>query len=168
MKLFGKRLYLKKLDPDFDDLDSYLSWLRDIHTNRFINSAREDYSRQELVEYICEKNASDKALLLGIFENQTSTFIGTIKLEPIDLEIKTGWLGILIGNPKNHGKGYGFESVDTLLSFSSSVLKLQKIYLGVSPNNLPALKLYRKLGFEANCDTNNSMSLNIEHYASKL
>lgn len=168
MKLFGKRLYLKKLDPDLDNLDSYLSWLRDVHSNRFIESAREDYSRQELVKYISEKNSSDKALLLGIFKNQTSTLIGTIKLEPIDLEMKTGWVGILIGNPKNHGKGFGYESLDTLFSFSSSVLKLQKIYLGVSPNNLPALKLYKKLGFVPDNNTNNSMSLNIEHYTSRL
>jgi ribosomal protein S18 acetylase RimI-like enzyme len=168
MKLFGKRLYLKKLDPDFDDLDSYLSWLRDIHSNRFIESAREDYSRQELVKYISEKNTSDKALLLGIFENQTSTLIGTIKLEPIDLEMKTGWVGILIGNFKYRGKGYGYESLDTLLSFSSSVLKLQNIYLGVSPNNFPALKLYEKLGFLPIADKKNALYLNIEHYKSKL
>jgi RimJ/RimL family protein N-acetyltransferase len=168
MKLFGKRLCLRQLDPDFDNLDSYLGWLRDTHANQFIESARENYTKQELLKYIIEKNSSDKALLLGIFENQTSALIGTIKLEPIDLKMKTGWVGILIGNPENRGKGYGYESLDILLSFCSSVLNLQNIYLGVSSNNLLALKLYKKLGFTSCGDINNSMSLNIENYISKF
>jgi RimJ/RimL family protein N-acetyltransferase len=168
MKLFGKRLYLRTLNPDFDNLDNYLNWLRDINNNRFIESARKDYSKAELVEYINGKNDSAKALLLGIFENHTSTLFGTIKLEPIDLDTKTGWVGILIGDPNNHGRGYGFESLDILFLYCSSILKIEKIFLGVSPNNFPALKLYEKIGFLPTGDKDNEMYLDIKQYESKL
>jgi RimJ/RimL family protein N-acetyltransferase len=168
MKLFGKRLYLKTLNPNFDNLDNYLSWLRDINNNRFIESARKDYSKEELVDYINDKNDSAKALLLGIFENHTSTLFGTIKLEPIDLDTKTGWVGILIGDPNNHGKGYGFESLDILFLYCNSILKIERIFLGVSPNNFPALKLYENFGFLPINDKKNVMYLDIEHYKSKL
>jgi RimJ/RimL family protein N-acetyltransferase len=168
MELFGKRLYLRRLNPDFDNLDNYLSWLRDINNNKFIESAKEDYSKEELIEYINSKNNSAKALLLGIFENHTCTLFGTIKLEPVDLDTKTGWVGILIGDPNNHGKGYGFESLDILFSYCASILKIEKIFLGVSPNNFPALKLYEKLGFLPNSNKKNVMYLDIVNYKSKL
>jgi ribosomal-protein-alanine N-acetyltransferase len=166
MELFGERLYLRELNPDFDKLDNYLGWLRDVNTNRFIESARQDYSKGELIKYINDKNVSATAILFGIFDCHTSALIGTVKLEPINFEVKTAWVGILIGDSKNHGKGYGYETFDILCEFCNSYLKLNKIYLGVSPGNIPALKLYEKFGFLPYGNERNVMYLDIEDYKS--
>ena len=168
MELFGKNLYLRELNPDLDELASYLGWLRDVNNNRFIESARNDYSLEELKLYIHSKNNSAQALLFGIFDFHASKLIGTIKLEPIDLEHKTVWLGILIGDPKNQGKGYGFEALDIACNFCNSLLKLHRIFLGVSPDNIPAKKLYKKFGFLPYNDERNLMYLDIVDYKSKL
>jgi RimJ/RimL family protein N-acetyltransferase len=168
MELVGERIYLRELNLDFDELDNYLAWLRDINSNKFIESARNDYSKKDLVEYINDKNNSPTALLFGIFDCHTSSLIGTVKLEPIDIYNKTAWVGILIGDPKNHSKGYGFEALSILCVFCNSFLKLNRIFLGVSPNNIPALKLYKKFGFSPYGNERNVMYLDIEDYKSKL
>ena len=168
MELFGERLYLRKLNPNFDELDNYIGWLRDINSNRFIKSARHDYSKEDLVAYINDKNNSPTAMLFGIFDCHTTLLIGTIKLEPINFDSKSAWVGILIGDPKNHGKGYGFEALDILCDFCSSILKINNIFLGVSPNNIPAIKLYKKFGFLPCNNETNIMCLGIEDYKSKL
>lgn len=168
MELHGKRLYLRKLNPNLDELENYLGWLRDVNSNRFIESVRHDYSFADLIAFINDKNNSPTAMLFGIFERRTSSLIGTIKLEPINRDNKTAWLGILIGDPKNHGQGYGFEVLDILCEFCSSILKLNEIYLGVSPNNIPAIKLYKKFGFSPYDKERNVMYLSIENYSSKL
>ena len=168
MKLLGERLYLRELDPDFDELENYLGWLRDVDSNRFIESVRNDYSLADLVAYINDKNNSPASMLFGIFECLTSSLIGTVKLEPIRRDNKTAWVGILIGDPKNHGKGYGFEALDILCEFCNSNLKVNKIFLGVSPDNIPAIKLYKKFGFLPHNNERNVMYLDIENYSSKL
>ena len=168
MELVGKRLYLRELNPNFDKLDNYLGWLRDIITNRFIESARRDYTMEDLVDYINVKNNSDTAKLFGIFDCAPSTLIGTVKLEPISSKIKTAWVGILIGDSKNHGKGYGFEALDILCLFCNSSLKLNRIFLRVSQSNIPAIKLYKKFGFSQYNDEKNVMYIDIEDYKSKL
>ena len=168
MGLVRERIYLRELNPNFDELDNYLAWLRDVNSNKFIESARSDYSKEDLVEFINDKNDSPTALLFGIFDCYTSLLIGTVKLEPINLENKTAWVGILIGDPKNHGKGYGFEALDILCEFCNSILKVNKIFLGVSPDNIPAIKLYKKFGFLPHNNERNVMYLDIENYSSKL
>jgi RimJ/RimL family protein N-acetyltransferase len=168
MELIGARLYLRELNTNFDNLENYLGWLRDTNVNRFITSARRDYTKEELVDYINGKNNSDRAMLFGIFDGHTSKLIGTVKLEPINPEIKSAWVGILIGDSKNHGKGYGYEALNILCVFCNSFLKLNRIFLGVSPNNIPAVKLYEKFGFSPYGNERNVMYLDIEDYKSKL
>jgi RimJ/RimL family protein N-acetyltransferase len=168
MELIGARLYLRELNTNFDNLENYLGWLRDTNINRFITSARRDYTMEELVDYINGKNNSDRAMLFGIFDGHTSKLIGTVKLEPINPEIKSAWVGILIGDSKNHGKGYGFEALDILCLFSNTFLKLDRIFLGVSPSNIPAIKLYKKFGFSPYNDEKNVMCIDIKNYKLKL
>jgi RimJ/RimL family protein N-acetyltransferase len=76
--------------------------------------------------------------------------------------MKTAWVGLLIGDSKNHGKGYGYETLEILREFCKLHLKLNKIFLGVAPNNIRAIKLYKKFGFSPYNDTTNIMYLDIE------
>lgn len=137
---------LRNLDPIQDDLNAYLSWMRDILQNKFIEGVRKDYSIKELQSYIVEKNSSLDAILFGIFDKENGKHIGNIKLEPI-VEKRYAWIGILIGDLAYRGKGVGFEVITELMQFSKEVLLLQNVYLGVNKNNTTALKLYKKLGF---------------------
>jgi ribosomal-protein-alanine N-acetyltransferase len=153
---------LRNLDPILDDLNAYLSWMRDISQNKFIEGVRKDYSIKELQSYIVEKNSSLDAILFGIFDKEKGKHIGNIKLEPI-VEKRYAWIGILIGDLAYRGKGVGFEVIAELMQFSKEVLLLQDVYLGVNKNNTTALKLYKKLGFvESLSDNSESEALHMK------
>lgn len=137
---------------------TYLSWLRDTQNNSFIQSARSDYSLQELIQFIESMNFDEEALLFGIFLTEIKEkFIGTLKVQPIDLTKGTAWLGIMIGDPEYRGLGYGREAMHEILNYLFHTLKLQEVFLGVDLKNLDAVSLYRSLGFIEHLNGESSM-----------
>ena len=157
LSLETQRLILRKLRAEEDDLGSYLSWLRDVENNSFIQSARIDYGFEELIEFINGVNSDDNAILFGIFLKENLQFIGTLKIQPINFSEKTSWLGIMIGNPDFRGQGYGREAIQEVLNYLFMSLKLQAIFLGVDLKNDNAISLYRNLGFSEYSSDKNRM-----------
>ena len=148
-EIFSVRLNLKSLNPEVDDFTNYLSWMRDVHANEFIQGVNENFSYQELVDYVSEKNDSNSALLLGIFVKLGNAHIGNVKLEPI-IPRKSATMGILIGEESWRGKGVGFEAITRVLEFCFIDLGLELVELGVDKKNLKAINLYTRLGFIEN------------------
>jgi RimJ/RimL family protein N-acetyltransferase len=157
LSLETQRLILRKLRAEEDDLDSYLSWLRDVENNSFIQSASIDYGSEELIEFINRVNSDDNAILFGIFLKESLQFIGTLKIQPINFSEQTSWLGIMIGNPDFRGQGYGREAIQEVLNYLFMSLKLQAIFLGVDLKNDNAISLYRNLGFSVYSSDKNRM-----------
>jgi RimJ/RimL family protein N-acetyltransferase len=141
------RLNLREIDVSQDDLITYLGWLQDTQNNRFIQSARVDYSLEELISFIEVNNSDGNAILFGLFLRENDEFIGTLKVQPIDYSEGTAWLGIMIGSPEFRGLGFGREALEIVMDYFFNSLKLQDIYLGVDLLNLSAISLYRSLGF---------------------
>ena len=142
----SQRLLLRSLDHERDDLSHYHSWMCDVENNMFIESVKSDMTLRELQSYISDKNRSEGALLLGIFEKSSKMHVGNIKLEPI-YSGQDACLGILIGPKEMRGKSYGYDAIKLLTDFAKKEYSLISIYLGVDVNNLAAVKLYQKLGF---------------------
>jgi len=141
------RLYLRAINASQDDLILYLGWLQDTRSNPFIQSARVDYTLDELINFIEETNSDDNAILFGLFLRENDKLIGTLKVQPIDHSAGTACLGIMIGSPEFRGLGYGREALEIVLHYLFNFLKLQEIYLGVDHKNLVAISLYKNLGF---------------------
>ena len=66
---------------DFD-ADLYISWLRNVQDNRFIEAARKNYSKFDLQKYLETRVNNPQVKFWGIFL-KSNKFIGTIKLEAI-------------------------------------------------------------------------------------
>jgi RimJ/RimL family protein N-acetyltransferase len=154
----ANKIYMRKIDPFIDNLDNYLEWMKDENHNKFIVSVRADYTKLELVNYIESKNKKNDALLLGIFLSADNNLIGTIKLEPIDYNNSSAWLGVMIGDSRQRRNGYGIEAITKLISYAQNSLGIKSFNLGVDLNNNPAVALYQKIGFEFNLDDPNKMS----------
>jgi RimJ/RimL family protein N-acetyltransferase len=54
---------------------------------------------------------------------------------------------ILIGEDDYRGKGFGKLAMNYLINFGFKELKLNRLELEVNLDNLPALNLYKKIGF---------------------
>ena len=74
--------------------------------------------------------------------------VGLIGLGRIDQQHKVGRLGrVLIGNPRDRGKGYAFQAVRKVLEIGFVEEKLHKITLGVFDFNQSAINCYLRAGF---------------------
>jgi len=156
-KLLTPRFVLETLNPSSHDFSNYISWMHNLKSNPFIKSVNESISRNDLIEYVNEKNDSRTAILLGIFTKLNSTHIGNVKLEPINNKL-SATVGILVGEELWRGVGVGFEVLSRVLQFSFTDLELKELNLGVDYNNTVALKLYKKLGFTETLNLNNDSS----------
>ena len=141
------RFNLRTLDVT-DNLEIYLSWLKDVISNQYITSARLDYSMEELTDYINEVNLLSSAVLLGIFDKKSNWHIGNIKYSKINSPAGSAEMGIMIGQREFRGQGVGAEVIRACNLWLRTEHLIEKIVLGVNTENKPALSLYQKLGFK--------------------
>ena len=66
----------------------------------------------------------------------------------MNLVKKSAMLGILIGDKDFRGKGFAREVILESVLWLSTQYKIDTIKLGVDPNNLNAITLYKNMGFE--------------------
>jgi RimJ/RimL family protein N-acetyltransferase len=124
----------------------YCGWLNDPEVNRYL--ATKSATLDELKSYIKQKEEQKDALFFGIFNNDNDEHIGTIKLEPIDLEKNMATIAIMIGNKDYWGRGIAGEAMKLLIEYCFNDLKLNEVNLGVIGQNHSAIKAYLKLGFK--------------------
>lgn len=143
----SKRCYLKQLSVH-DDLKQYLYWMQTPSNNPFILSANVNFDLSNLKDFINECNNRNDVVLFGIFANENDLHIGNIKFDKIDLVKKSAMLGILIGDKDFRGKGFAREVILESVLWLLTQYKIDTIKLGVDPNNLNAITLYKNMGFE--------------------
>lgn len=91
---------------------------------------------------------SDKEVNLAICVTQSDEHIGNIYLRGIDWIARTADLQILIGEPAQQSRGYGTSALRQLLSHAFDDLNLRKICLRVLADNVRAIHVYAKAGFQ--------------------
>lgn len=154
-ELSSERFLIKSFDPKIHELKNYLSWMRNVKANPFIQGVDENFTVQNLTNYVLEKNNSKTALLLGIFVKSDKFHIGNIKLEPI-IPRTSATIGILVGEENWRGKGVGFEVMSRVLEYCFKDLNLDTVELGVNKKNIAAIKLYSRIGFKENTEASSS------------
>lgn len=147
LSLLTPKYVLRSIDSNQDDLSSYLSWMQDVKSNPFIQSARPDYPLNELIEYIEKKNDAANALLMGIFSAENGKHIGNLKFDPILFDDRKAVLGLLIGEADFRGIGVGTEILPYAFSKLSGEYGIELLELGVDVDNKAAISLYQKIGF---------------------
>jgi RimJ/RimL family protein N-acetyltransferase len=144
--IHSERFHIRSLEPDFDDLKGYLSWMRDADANPFISGIDPKMTMDKLLDYVLSKNYSETACLMGIFQKTNHSHVGNIKLEPLHVK-SHAWLGILIGEKSMRGKGAGFEVIKSVTEYFQEEHQITRFYLGVDEKNVMAVNLYKKIGF---------------------
>ena len=147
LKLVGNRLYLRPVVQS-DASASYVNWLNDPETTRYLESGRVKESQESLKAYIRRYIDREDALFLAILLKENDLYVGNIKLEPINWRHQNAILGIMVGAPEARGKGIGSEAILLLLRYCFEVLDLHRVGLGVTADNEAAIRCYQKIGFK--------------------
>ena len=164
--LIGEKIYLRGLKEE-DLSGEYFQWLNDKDVTCYLESGYFPNTQVNMENYYEKINNSNSILMLAIIEKSTDKHIGNIKLEPINWIHRTAKLGIMIGNKESYGKGFGTEAIKLIVEYSFDELNLRKITLGVVAENKPALKVYKKIGFELE-GRRKKQSFNNGHYCDGL
>lgn len=141
-----KRFFLRPLSTT-DVTERYLGWLKDLNSNRFIQTASSDHTLESLQNYIKARQDREDILFLGIFSKEDGLHIGNIKFEPIDYINRTTTMGVLIGDLDWIGKGVFTEVLNACAEWLSRNYSLNIICLGVDNENRSAIRAYLKAGF---------------------
>lgn len=142
----GNKVLLRPMAKK-DINDRYLSWINDSEVTRYMETGFFPVTLKELVQYYKRMTRSKTDVLFSIIKKADGTHIGNIKLGGINWIHRFADLGIMIGDKKAWGRGYGTEACDLLLGYAFKKLNLNKIILGVCSPHAAALKAYKKAGF---------------------
>ncbi len=104
----------------FDDLDSAHRWLLTMGPRR-------------------------GRLAVAVMEGRT--LVGDVELEHIGWRSAEAELRICLGDPSTWGRGLGTAAMQKVLSWAFGPLRLRRVYLRVTVDNLRAVRLYEKCGF---------------------
>jgi ribosomal-protein-alanine N-acetyltransferase len=144
VELTSERLLLKRLTINHLS-NSYVSWLNDHEVNKYLET-RGNYTIEKLQSFLEDQEKKD-IFFWAIHLKDTLEHIGNIKIDPINFEGNSGEYGILMGSKEHWGQGYAKEASQVVINFCFKKLCLSKITLGVIENNVNAVLLYKKLGF---------------------
>ena len=144
-KIIGDNVYLSPIS--LDDVEEYTHMVNNNIVSVGLGSAvyASIYCVDRELEILKNLKTSHN-FAVRLIENDE--LLGNIGFNDIDFVNKSGTLGIMLGNEKYYGKGYGKEALMLLLDYGFSFLNLRNIVLYVFEYNEIAYNLYKKVGFK--------------------
>lgn len=139
-------LKLRPLTQD-DVTESYVSWLNDIETNKYLETRHEKQTIKTCKEYVTHSNNSPNTHLFGVFLKDTKQHIGNAKLGFINTTHKTGQLSLFIGEKKFLNKGFATEVVRALTVYAFVDIGLKKVEASCYEENIGSLRAFLKAGY---------------------
>lgn len=143
--LEGNLVFLRA--PEDSDSLHYKNWINDNETN----SCRGLYyptSSKEANLYIAELSEKTQDSFSFTITDKNHNPIGFIGIRNICMRSRRGELWIYIGNKDYWNKGYGQDSLKTLINFSFSEVNLHRIWLECDSSYTAAIKCYENVGFK--------------------
>jgi RimJ/RimL family protein N-acetyltransferase len=161
--LQGKSIFLGPLSKR-EKFSEYVSWLNDQETTLFMSSGKFPATMDALPDYVASYEKNPCGMLLGIFLKSSKKHIGNITLHQIDWRDRHGEIGIMIGDKKQWGKGYGKEAIALVLYHAFNKLNLHKVCAGFIDGNIGSQKAFAALGFKVEGVLREQFYLNNRYY----
>jgi len=141
MYIYDKEICLQPLRREHIN-NRYLSWLNDSDVTRFLETKKS--TKKELSDYYKNILKNTNAVIFAIEIHKKH--IGNAKLE---INWKHGYanFGIMIGDKKQWGKGYGTRVARIIIDYVFNRLSFHAVTLGVYGNHDAAIMSYKRAGF---------------------
>lgn len=135
------KITLRKIK--LSDIKYFAKWWRDKELLKLTSGILKPISDQAVERYFLAMLRSKKDYNFVIIINKK--IVGHISL----VKRKNGWYEtqIVIGEKQYWDKGYGTKAIQILIKRAKQS-DITKIFLEVRPNNIRAIKVYQKCGFE--------------------
>ncbi len=141
----GKRLYFRRLRKT-DLRGLYFQWFNDQEVTRFMYNGIFPNSMKRMREFYSEVEAG-KHVVFAICDKRGDRHLGNIGIHRINWRDGIGEYGIIIGDKRYHGKGYGEEATRMVLDYIFGRVGLRRVWLGVHAGHGRAVAIYKKIGF---------------------
>ena len=140
-------IHLRKLN--MNDAKGMLEWMHDPDIQRGFQTDMSAKTLEDVSAFIegAEYALSDGSSMHFAIANEQEEYLGTISLKDISLRDRRAEYAISLRKCAQ-GKGVGYEATQLLLHYAFCTLDLNKIFLNVLSDNLPAIHLYQKCGFQ--------------------
>ncbi|GIN90354.1 acetyltransferase [Siminovitchia terrae] len=152
----SSRVRLRKMTKE--DTDLYHTWRNDMEVMHSTNPSLDVYpmeATREFVDQVILGSLSAKSYIM--IEKRNETPIGIISLINIDYKNRNAECIIDIGEKEYWGKGYGSEGFKLLLDYVFYEMNLHRVSLKVFSFNDRAIHLYKKMGFQKEGNSRESL-----------
>lgn len=145
-KLKGSKVLLRPLS--LTDAPRFCKWLKDEEVVKFLSMyGYPAPSLKEERQWI-KARQQDKNSITFAIDTVEGIHIGSVSLRDVKSESKHALFGIVIGDKKYWGQGYGTEAGKLIVDYGFKKLKLHRIYLNYIAYNIRGGKSYEKIGFK--------------------
>lgn len=147
MKLRGKHIYLRAIEPD--DLD-FLYELENNPDLWELSGTLAPYSRHVLKQYLdnAHKDIFEVKQLRLCICGMDHKLLGLIDLFDFDLKNKRAGVGIVVLESDNRDRGFGSEALTLVCDYAFKTLDLRQLYAHVGEQNMSSIHVFTKLGFK--------------------
>lgn len=145
LTISSDRLELQPLDFTFCT-EQYVDWMNNPEVYKYLET-RGNYTIEKLKDYLLGVEKMS-ILFWAITIKDGGKHIGNIKIDPVNTLHGLAEYGIMMGDRDEWGKGYAKEASKLVIDYCFKELNLRKITLGVIEDNISAVKMYYKIGFE--------------------
>ncbi len=140
----GKRIYFRALEKS--DADTIVAWRNDPKAWRTLGKMN-PLNRTREEEYIDALYKPGGDTVLGVSLIEGDRFIGMCGLHRSDPIARSATFGILIGDEKDRGQGYGIEATELMVKYGFEELNLNRIELCVFADHAKGVHVYTQAGF---------------------
>ena len=130
-----------------DLVPTYQRWMNDLAVVRNIGVMPLPMTLEREEGWFERAAKGEDSFLFTIYERASGLPIGNTSLMGLDWRSRTAEFGILIGEARGRGKGYGTETARLILDYAFVALGLHSVYLRVHEYNLAGRRAYAKAGY---------------------
>lgn len=137
---------LRALEPA--DIKRTLRWHNDRALYETLGGTFQHVSRRTEEEWLRVKSVlSSRELNLALCLARGGRHIGNLYLRDVDWVARHAEVHMFIGDRAFRGRGYGGDALGQMVAYAFGTLGLERLYLYVLADNIPAVRLYESRGF---------------------
>ncbi|MCX6706684.1 MAG: GNAT family protein [Candidatus Woesearchaeota archaeon] len=149
-----ERTILKELRPE-DVTQTYADALNDPEVVMWTEARFSRWSLDKARDYVAENGIEKGSLLIGIFikgKDGSEKHIGNIRFSSFAKNHNRCYVGIMVFDRAEWGKGYASEALKAAVKYAFKELKLHKIIADYYAINKSSGKVFEKCGFRKEAD----------------